>query len=63
MSGRTARRGVRCAPGSPPRPLAELLTVDDGAGMLTLRGREALVARQTDGVRRTAELLERHHSA
>ena len=26
-------------------PLAELLTVDDGAGMLTLRGREELVAR------------------
>ena len=29
--------------------------------MLTLRGREQLVARRDDGVRRTAELLERHH--
>jgi len=41
-------------------PLADLLTLD-AAGMLTLRGREELVARQSDGVRRTAELLERHH--
>ena len=30
--------------------------------MLTLRGREQLVALRDDGVRRTAELLERHHT-
>ena len=42
-------------------PLADLLTLD-AAGMLTLRGREELVALRDDGVRRTAELLERHHS-
>ena len=42
-------------------PLADLLTLD-GAGMLTLRGREELVALRDDGVRRTAELLERHHT-
>ena len=42
-------------------PLVDLLTLD-GAGMLTLRGREELVALRDDGVRRTAELLARHHS-
>jgi glycosyltransferase involved in cell wall biosynthesis len=42
-------------------PLADLLSVD-AAGVLTLRGREQLVALRDDGVRRTAELLERHHS-
>ena len=41
-------------------PLAELLATD-AAGTLTLRGREELVALRDDGVRRTAELLERHH--
>jgi glycosyltransferase involved in cell wall biosynthesis len=41
-------------------PLAEFLTMD-AAGMLTLRGREHLVALRDDGVRRTAELLDRHH--
>ena len=40
-------------------PLAELVTLD-ADGHLTLRGREALVARRTDGIRRTAELLARH---
>jgi glycosyltransferase involved in cell wall biosynthesis len=42
-------------------PLAGLLTVD-AAGMLTLRGREHLVALRDDGIRRTAELLDRHQS-
>src|SRR3954464_1027078 len=37
-------------------PLRDLLTLDAG-GHLTLRGREALVARRSDGIRRTAELL------
>jgi hypothetical protein len=41
-------------------PLARLLTVDR-AGMLTLRGRERLVPLREEGVRRTAELLQRHH--
>jgi glycosyltransferase involved in cell wall biosynthesis len=41
-------------------PLAELLTLD-ATGILTLRGREHLVAVREDGARRTAELLERHH--
>ena len=40
-------------------PLRELLALDP-EGHLTLRGREALVTRRTDGIRRTAELLERH---
>ena len=40
-------------------PLADHLT--DTGGILTLRGREDLVARREDGVRRTAELLDRHH--
>jgi glycosyltransferase involved in cell wall biosynthesis len=40
-------------------PLRELVTLD-ADGHLTLRGREALVARRSDGIRRTAELLERH---
>jgi glycosyltransferase involved in cell wall biosynthesis len=42
-------------------PLCDLLTLD-GAGMLTLRGREPLVALRDDGIRRTAELLERHQT-
>jgi glycosyltransferase involved in cell wall biosynthesis len=42
-------------------PLARLLTLDAG-GMLTLRGREHLVAVCADGVRRTAALLDRHHA-
>ena len=41
------------------RPLADLLSVDD-AGHLTLRGREALVARRAQGDQRTAELLATH---
>jgi glycosyltransferase involved in cell wall biosynthesis len=41
------------------RPLADLLAVDE-AGHITLRGREALVARRADGDRRTAELLATH---
>jgi glycosyltransferase involved in cell wall biosynthesis len=40
-------------------PLRNLLALDAG-GHLTLRGREALVTRRLDGIRRTAELLERH---
>jgi len=40
-------------------PLADLVTLDAN-GHLTLRGREALVARRADGIRRTAELLDRH---
>ena len=40
-------------------PLRDLVALD-ADGHLTLRGREALVARRTDGIRRTAELLERH---
>jgi hypothetical protein len=41
-------------------PLSDLVTVD-AHGIITLSGREELVARREDGVRRTAELLERHH--
>ena len=41
-------------------PLSDLVTVD-AHGIITLTGREELVARREDGVRRTAELLERHH--
>ena len=41
-------------------PLSDLLVVD-GAGIVTLRGREQLVELREDGVRRTADLLERHH--
>ena len=40
-------------------PLADLVTLDAN-GHLTLRGREALVARRADGIQRTAELLDRH---
>ena len=40
-------------------PLADLLSLD-ADGHLTLRGREALVARRADGDRRTAALLETH---
>jgi glycosyltransferase involved in cell wall biosynthesis len=40
-------------------PLAGLVTLD-GEGHLTLRGREVLVARRADGIRRTADLLARH---
>jgi glycosyltransferase involved in cell wall biosynthesis len=40
-------------------PLRDLLALDP-QGHLTLRGREALVVRRADGIRRTAELLERH---
>jgi glycosyltransferase involved in cell wall biosynthesis len=40
-------------------PLANVVTLDH-AGHLTLRGREALVARRLDGIRRTTELLDRH---
>src|SRR6185312_6671570 len=40
-------------------PLARLVSLDPG-GHLTLRGREALVARRAEGIRRTAELLAQH---
>jgi glycosyltransferase involved in cell wall biosynthesis len=42
-------------------PLADLLTLD-ATDTLTLRGREKLIALREDGVRRTAELLDRHQS-
>ncbi len=41
------------------RPLAQVIQLH-ATGDLTLRGREALVARRADGVARTAALLERH---
>ncbi|MFL5308243.1 MAG: glycosyltransferase [Polyangia bacterium] len=41
------------------RPLSDLLVVHEG-GVVTQRGREALVARRADGVARTAALLDRH---
>ena len=40
-------------------PLRDMVALD-ADGHLTLRGREALVTRRIDGIRRTAELLERH---
>ncbi len=58
LGTRLSAADVRARAGRP--PLADLLTLD-AAGMLTLRGREELVARQRDGVERTAALLERHH--
>jgi hypothetical protein len=56
--------GARLSPAEVARraavpPLAGLVTLD-GEGHLTLRGREALVARRTDGIRRTSELLAKH---
>ena len=57
--------GVRLSPdevrkrvGAP--PLSDLLTLN-AEGILTLRGREDLVALREDGVRRTAALLDQHH--
>ena len=41
-------------------PLSDLVKVDS-TDAVTLRGREDLVAVREDGIRRTAELLERHH--
>jgi glycosyltransferase involved in cell wall biosynthesis len=41
-------------------PLSELITIDASQSVVTLRGREQLVARREEGVRRTAELLQRH---
>jgi hypothetical protein len=44
-------------------PLAELVSIDApdaDAGHLTLRGREDLIPRRADGIRRTAALLDRH---
>ena len=60
------RRGPASARGSRPRMCATASDARrsrgcsrcDPSGTLTLRGREALVARQADGVRRTAELLD-----
>ncbi len=40
-------------------PLADLVTLSDG-DVLTLRGREELVARRADGIARTEALLRRH---
>jgi glycosyltransferase involved in cell wall biosynthesis len=40
-------------------PLARVVTLD-ADGHLTLRGREALVSRRAEGIRRTSELLQRH---
>jgi glycosyltransferase involved in cell wall biosynthesis len=41
------------------RPLADVVRLHPG-GDLTLRGRDALVARRAEGIARTAELLDRH---
>ena len=41
-------------------PLSELIVIDPRDSVATLRGREQLVARREEGVRRTAELLQRH---
>src|SRR6185369_12108494 len=41
-------------------PLDAFVAVDGGGQMMTMRGREALVARRTEGIRLTAELLDRH---
>jgi glycosyltransferase involved in cell wall biosynthesis len=41
-------------------PLADLLFLDPAAGAITMRGREELIARGAEGVRRTAELLHKH---
>jgi glycosyltransferase involved in cell wall biosynthesis len=40
-------------------PLADLVSLEGGEH-LTLRGREHLVARRAEGIRRTTELLDRH---
>jgi glycosyltransferase involved in cell wall biosynthesis len=48
---------IRRRAGAP--PLSRLVTIDAG-GHLTLPGRQALIARRTDGIARTAALLERH---
>jgi hypothetical protein len=41
-------------------PLSELMILDATESVVTLRGREHLVARREEGVRRTAELMQRH---
>jgi glycosyltransferase involved in cell wall biosynthesis len=41
-------------------PLSELIVIDPQDSVATLRGREHLVARRQEGVRRTTELLQRH---
>jgi len=41
-------------------PLCDLISLDAGESVVTLRGREQLVARREEGVRRTAELMQRH---
>ena len=41
-------------------PLSELIALDPQDSVVTLRGREELVARRQEGVRRTTELLQRH---
>jgi glycosyltransferase involved in cell wall biosynthesis len=64
LGARLSSEDVRRLVAAP--PLADLLSLDraaypgGGGGTLTLRGRESLVARQADGIRRTAELLARH---
>jgi len=55
---RLSEAEVRRRVGAP--PLDGLVALDPG-GVLTLRGREQLVAVREDGVRRTGELLERHN--
>jgi len=58
LGARLSADEVRKRVGAP--PLSDLLTLNAG-GILTLRGREDLVALREDGVRRTAELLDLHH--
>jgi glycosyltransferase involved in cell wall biosynthesis len=57
LGARLSEDDVRRRAGRP--PLSTLVTLD-GAGHLTMRGREGLVARRTEGIRLTAELLHRH---
>ncbi len=41
-------------------PLSQLIALDVAESVVTLRGREQLVARREEGVRRTAELMQKH---
>jgi glycosyltransferase involved in cell wall biosynthesis len=41
-------------------PLSALVSVEAETGQITLRGREELMARREEGIRRTAELLTQH---
>ena len=50
----------RCAGARGPHRCPSLVSLDAGESVVTLRGREHLVARREEGVRRTAELMQRH---